>query len=66
MARTNTLSRAATLVTHEGGTAVAIKPKEDLLRACASTMLFEDTFYEKGSDIAQRIADLVEANTPAY
>jgi hypothetical protein len=64
MARTNTLSPAARLVTHEGGTAVAIKPKEDLLRACASTMLFENTFYEKGSGIAERIAGLVKINTP--
>jgi 60 kDa SS-A/Ro ribonucleoprotein len=64
MARTNTLSRAAQLQTHEGGTAVQVKPTEDLLRACATTMLFEDTFYEKGSGIASRIAALVKVNTP--
>lgn len=64
MARTNTVPRASTLTTHEGGTAVLIRPKEDLLRACASTMLFEGTFYEGGESIASRIAALVSQNTP--
>jgi len=64
MARTNTLPRAATLTTHEGGTAVLIRPKEDLLRACASTMLFENTFYEGGDSVASRIAALVAQSTP--
>ena len=64
MTRTNTLPRAAKLKTHEGGTAVLQRPKEDLLRAVSTCLLFEDTFYEKGSDLAQRIAELVKQNTP--
>lgn len=61
--RSNASPVAAHLKTHEGGTAVLIRPTEDLLRACASTMLFENTFYEGGDSIAKRIAALVKENT---
>lgn len=64
MPRVNTAPRASTLVTHEGGKAVAIRPSEDLLRATASCMLFENTFYEGGDSVAARIANLVYLNTP--
>lgn len=58
MARTN-LAVSHTAMTHEGGRADAhMKPTVELERAVATCLLFENTFYEKGSDIAQRIADL--------
>jgi hypothetical protein len=43
--------------TYEGGMAApAIKALEQLERQVATCLLFENTFYEKGSDIAQGIA----------
>lgn len=45
--------------THEGGRADAHqKPAVELERAVATCLLWENTFYEKGSDVADRIADL--------
>lgn len=58
MARLNTpvLHQA---VTHEGGRADAHqKPIVELERAVATCLLWENTFYEKGSDIADRITAL--------
>src|SRR5678816_2038641 len=47
--------------THEGGRADAHqKPSVELERAVATCLLFENTFYEKGNDIADRIALLCE------
>jgi hypothetical protein len=42
--------------THEGGMARTPTPEKQLMRLMATCMLFEDTFYEKGSDIANSIA----------
>lgn len=48
--------------THEGGIADAHQsPATELERAVASCLLFEDTFYESGSALAQRIAQLCAA-----
>ncbi len=50
---------ASSAQTHEGGRADAhMKPLEELERAVATCLLFENTFYEKGNDIADRIASL--------
>lgn len=43
--------------THEGGMARTPAPAHQLMRQVATCMLFEDTFYEKGSKIADSIAD---------
>lgn len=59
--KTNVLAKS-TEVTHEGGKAAIQKPLEELRRAVATCLLWENTFYEKGNDIASRIADLVKAN----
>lgn len=64
MARTNATIIPVPQVTHEGGKAVRIGTQESLLRTVASTMLFEDTFYESGESIAKRLAVLVGQNTP--
>lgn len=45
-------------LTHEGGKAVAQKPLDELTRAVVTCMLWENTFYERGSDIANRIREL--------
>lgn len=50
---------AYSAVTHQGGRADSHQaPLQELERAVAACLLFENTFYEKGSDLAQRIADL--------
>lgn len=49
--------------THEGGTAVRQKPLLELTRAVSTCLLWENTFYESGNDIAKRIAELCEKVT---
>jgi 60 kDa SS-A/Ro ribonucleoprotein len=49
-------------LTHEGARAFLIQsPVDQLRRSVMACMLFEDTFYESGVDIAQRIHEEVEA-----
>jgi hypothetical protein len=43
--------------TYEGAPARILKPAPQLLRQVATCMLFEDTFYAKGSTIADEIAE---------
>lgn len=64
--RANVAARKAvpTDWTHEGGKAAKQKPEVELERAVLSCLLFENTFYEKSSDIAERIRQLV-LKTPA-
>ena len=50
--------------TYGGGVGSKIKPLEELRRSVLTCMLFENTFYEKGSDVADRIKDLVTKNKP--
>jgi hypothetical protein len=47
--------------THEGAPAIPFTPKAELERAVASCLLWEDTFYESGDTIANRICGLVES-----
>lgn len=56
--RVNTAVKSTPIYTHEGAKAVRSPAKHELERAVASTMLFENTFYEKGSTLAARIEDL--------
>jgi len=64
MVRTNKTIRSLFTKTHEGGRAapergpLALAPRERLMRAVATCLLFEDTFYESGSEIAANIRDL--------
>ena len=58
--RSNVLARTLSPRTHEGGTAGRQKPLEELTRAVSTCLLFENTFYESGNDIADRIAHLCE------
>lgn len=50
---------AQKIYTHEGAPASVIKPVDQLRRSVMACMLWEDTFYEEGQAIADRIVDLV-------
>src|SRR5277367_3337395 len=65
MAKMNVWKRMFPVRTHEGAVAQKVSPKAELRRTVLTCMLWEDAFYEKGSDIAGRIAALVRANTAA-
>lgn len=47
--------------THEGGLSTAqLTPAQELRRTVMASMLFEDSFYESGASIADRIKELVK------
>src|SRR5579862_9222590 len=50
--------------THEGAVAQRVDAKTELRRTVLTCLLWEDTFYEKGSDIAKRIEELVSRTEP--
>lgn len=56
--RSNT-NAGSTLLTHEGTPAKRITPLHQLRRSVMSCLLWEDTHYEDGVEIASRIAELV-------
>jgi len=58
--RTNTQIKIAPLLTHNSGQAERQTPLTELTRAVASCLLFENTYYESGSNIANRIAQLCD------
>src|SRR5215475_617838 len=60
----NVWKRMFPLRTHEGAVAQRVSPKQELRRTVLTCLLWEDTFYEKGNDMAKRIAELVERNKP--
>jgi 60 kDa SS-A/Ro ribonucleoprotein len=59
MARVNVGSTAYAGATHEGAPARAISPEQELRRSVLACLLWEDTFYESGQSIVDRIAALV-------
>jgi 60 kDa SS-A/Ro ribonucleoprotein len=56
--------RAVPARTHEGAPAQRVGVKAELRRTILTCLLWEDTFYEKGNDIATRIAELVKQSKP--
>ena len=64
MAKLNVWKRVFPVRTHEGAVAQKVDPKRELRRTVLTCLLWEDTFYEKGNDIADRIAALVAKNKP--
>lgn len=52
------------LVTHEGAQAKRINLEQQLRRSVMSCMLWENSFYESGEDISDRIKALVHKNEP--
>lgn len=57
--KTNVRAQYSGTYTYEGAKAVRITPEQELSRAVMSCMLWEDSFYESGESIADRIANLV-------
>jgi len=64
MASVNAPVTRPSVRTHEGAPAQMVSGIAELRRAVLSCLLWEDTFYEKGSTLGDRIAALV-AKTPA-
>src|SRR5215470_10475548 len=62
MAKLNVWKRMFPARSHEGAVAQKIDAKRELRRTVLTCLLWEDTFYEKGNDIADRIAALVAKN----
>lgn len=66
MAKLNTKSRVEPIFTHEGGRASRTSLQQQLERSVMSCLLWEDTFYESGEDIATRIRSLVAQNSGQF
>ena len=64
MAKMNVWKRLFPVRTHEGAVAHKVDAKSELRRAVLTCLLWEDTFYEKGSDTAKRIAALAAETKP--
>ena len=64
MAKMNVWKRLFPVRTHEGAVAQKVDAKSELRRTVLTSLLWEDTFYEKGSDIAKRMATLATENKP--
>lgn len=62
MAKTNVKRTEATpgFTTHQGAPAAKEAAQKELVRTVSACMLFENAFYEKGSDVARRIANLCD------
>lgn len=52
--------------THEGGQAARLSPEQELKRSVLACLLWENSFYEDGQDIAQRINALVSQVNPEF
>ena len=64
MSSTNKRAPAAPVFTHEGGVAKRINAEQQLRRSVLSTFLWEDSFYEDGESIADRIRNAVKLVRP--
>ena len=64
MVKMNVWKRMFPVRTQEGAVAQKVDAKRELRRTVMTCLLWEDTFYEKGNDIAKRIAELVAQNKP--
>jgi len=62
MAKMNVWKRMFPVRTHEGAVAQPVGAKAELRRSVLTCLLWEETFYEKGSGIAARITELVREN----
>lgn len=64
MAKLNLSTKAAEIFTHEGGKAKVINPELQLRRSVMTCMLWENTFYEDGVEISDRIKELCNLVPP--
>jgi len=62
MTKMNVWKRMFPARTHEGAVAQRVGAKAELRRTVLTCLLWEETFYEEGSGVAARIAELVRAN----
>jgi TROVE domain len=62
MTKMNVWKRVFPARTHEGAVAQRVDPRRELRRTVLTCLLWEETFYEKGNDVAKRIAELVLRN----
>lgn len=62
--RLNMKIKPPKLFTHEGGPAKTVSAELQLRRSVLACLLWEDTFYESGVSVAQRIAELVPRVAP--
>lgn len=62
--RTNTAGARPLTHTHEGGRAKTITHEQSLRRSVLACLLWEDTFYEDGVSIAERIRDAARQVEP--
>lgn len=64
MSRINRTVKAPAIFTHEGGKAARTDIRNQLRRSVMSCLLWEDSHYESGVGIAERIKTLVAQNKP--
>ena len=62
----NIVRKQEPVYTHEGARAVHIDVERQLRRSINACMLWEDSFYEEGKDIASRIAELIPKCRPEF
>lgn len=65
MAKTNVPKSTPPVFTHEGAKAQQVNPYLELRRTIMACLLWEDSFYESGVSVADRIAALVKEVEPA-
>ncbi len=66
MARSNKKVVDTAVRTHEGARAERSSAEQQLMRTVMSCMLFEDTFYEKGNTVANRLAKEIAAVSGSF
>ena len=64
MAKINKPNKKDPIFTHEGARAVHISSEQELRRSVMAYLLWENTFYEDGKSIADRISDLCAKVAP--
>ncbi len=62
--QTNRAAVGVAVLTHEGTPAAHLTPIKTLRRVVLSCLLFEDTFYEKGTTISANLGDLIAKCKP--
>ncbi len=62
MVKMNVWKQMFPVRTHEGAVAQRVSAKAELRRSVLTCLLWEDTFYENGSEIASRITELAREN----
>ena len=60
MSKLNVAVRRPPIFTYEGARAAHINPEQQLRRAVMACLLWEDSFYESGQSIADRISSLAD------